>query len=194
MTGLLPVLLLWAASRRSSGPTAATFAWPTPSSPPPMPPVPAFQRGAAPPTDANTGTPLSSLAQPTPAHKPPPVAKSKAVPTHAQRAATPLERAKSAAKAKLRNAVLSRARGGLSTAFGPPMPAQKSVSVLEIQQILTSHGAKLKRDGLYGPVTANTWAKIANAKGLSPTISRGGPKIAKVVPKTYDALKVPPIP
>ena len=189
MTGLLPLFLLWAANRGTTSPglTASTFAWPTPASPPPMPPLPAFQRGGT-PADANTGTPLQSLAQPTAKHKPPPVARSPAVPT-----SSALERAKRAAKAKLKNAALSRARGA-SASFGPPMPAQQSVRVLELQKIITAHGGKLKRDGLYGPITANAWGKLANSKGLPPTISRGGPTIAKVVPSTYEALKVPPAP
>jgi hypothetical protein len=190
MTGLVPLFLLWAASQKGGGssPTATSFPWPTPSSPPPMPPMPAFQPGPA-ARDANTGTPLEALSQPTPEHKPPPVHKQAASPEHKAKP-TPLQRAKAAAKAKVKNAVLNKARGS----FSVPMPGQKSVSVLEVQTILSKHGAKLKRDGLYGPVTANTWAKIANAKGLAPTISRGGPKVAKVVPKTYEALKVPPIP
>jgi hypothetical protein len=156
-----------------------------------MPPMPAFQPGPAPAADANSGTPLSSLAQPSPEHKPPPVAKSPAAPKAIpKRAASPLAKAKAAAKQKLKHAATARARG----AFSVPLPAQKTVSVLEVQTIVNAHGAKIKRDGLYGPVTANAWAKLANAKGLAPTITRGGPKVAKVVPQTYDALKIPPIP
>lgn len=193
MTGILPLVLLWMAGRGGGSPTAATFRWPTPASPPPPPPMPAFQPGPAPAADANTGTPLQDLAAAKPGPRHPAAAKGprkKPRAPKAQQAASPLSQAKAAAKARLKNAALSRGRA----AFSVPLPATQSASVLELQKIVRAHGVAIKPDGLYGPRTANAWAQVANEKGLPPTILRGGPKVAKVVAKTYDALKMPEIP
>lgn len=198
MTGLLPLVMLWVFSKRdSSSAPASSFGmpnWPTPFSPPPMPPppIPAFDPRATPTDAASTATPLAALAHPAdnPATTPSP-AKKPRKPLAKPVKRSPAAAAAAAAKKKLSPAsALRAARGG----FSLTTTSTKNVSVLEAQQILNRLGAGLKPDGLYGPKTASAWQRIAKSKGQAPTISRVGPKIAKVSVKTYDALKVPPIP
>lgn len=193
MTGaLLPLLAIWmlnnrsgappsAAPRKKRKPKASAPRWPTPASPPPMP---AFQaRTTAPSADpSKSSTPLADL------HNNPP----QLAPAYITNSKLP-EKAKQAAI----SAFKKKSSSLLAQRFGfgaPAQPAATSVSVASLQQILTSRGYPLVRDGLYGPKTASAWTAAAKAKGLPPTIARVGPKIAKVVAQTYDALSVPAIP
>jgi peptidoglycan hydrolase-like protein with peptidoglycan-binding domain len=59
---------------------------------------------------------------------------------------------------------------------------------------LNDRGVKVTPDGLYGPKTASAWQKLAKSKGLPTTISREGPKVAKVATQAIETLAVPPIP
>lgn len=69
-----------------------------------------------------------------------------------------------------------------------------SVPVAALQKILIARGIAVAPDGLYGPRTASAWRTLAQRRQLAPTISRVGPKVAKVVTHTYEALAVPVIP
>lgn len=192
MSAVIPLLAMWLLSKTStasaSAPTIVTTPpyWPSPASPPP--PMPAFETVSPPvpattvePT-ANTGTPLAALNQA--AKRAPPKPK----PSIQKRVTNA---AKSAAKAQAKKGLSALTSSvNLSTA----QQHTSSVSVLEVQKILNARGAKLKQDGLYGPKTAAAWQAAAKKKTLPPAISRVGPKIAKVVTKTYDTLKVPAIP
>ena len=183
MTGLLPLLIMWLYSRGSGSPiTPSPTApqWPTAASPPPMPPaLPAFASQPPPKivhASADPTTSLSDLHKAPP--KPPP-------PDKHSPAATSLK------------AAAARAARGIklpSLHAKAAAPAQKSAAVLDLQTILNVRGAKLARDGKYGPKTANAWTTVARSKGLPPTISRVGPTTARVVTQTYDILAVPPIP
>lgn len=131
---------------------------------------------------------------PTTASPPPPIKAFSAKPTTSDKAAPALKpsvqkpltaeanKAKPAAKRSVKATLISR---------GAP---SRNASVAELQAIVNARGGKLKRDGLYGPATAAAWAKLANSKGLPPTISRVGPKVASVAMHTYEILKVPVIP
>lgn len=134
-------------------------AWPTPTSPPPLP---AFQ--PAPTTD--TATPLADL------HAQPP----QVAPANTD--------VKAATKAPRRPRVPRIIPGVL----------QSTVPVLRLQQALNARGANLVPDGLYGPKTAAAWMTMASSKALPPSIARVGPKVAKVVTHTFDALTLPAIP
>jgi hypothetical protein len=104
---------------------------------------------------------------------------------------------KSAAHAPAHAAVKTATRAATIKHAATIKPAAQStqpVSVLSIQDALISRGVTLKRDGLYGPKTAGAWQSMAKQKGLPPQISRLGPKTARVVSHTYDALMVPAIP
>lgn len=189
MTNILPLLLMWLWSQRHSAPAAIRTnpypqppvppQWPTASSPPP--PIPAFTPNAPPDPSANTGTPLHQLHNappaPAPAHAPP---KAAAKPKPKVLTAA-VQRARSAVKLPSLNATLA------ST------PA-KQASVSELQAIVNSHGGSLKRDGLYGPKTAAAWSALAKKRGLPATITRTGPKTAKVAVQTFDQLSMPAIP
>jgi len=142
-----------------------------------MPPaMPAFQ-SQPPPTSADTGTPLAELHSAPP--KPPPIAPVAKVLKSAAAARSAATRAAQALRLNVKKS---------------PAQAQRTASVVDLQTIANARGAKLKRDGLYGPKTASAWSSIARSKGLPATISRVGPKIARVVTQTYDTLRVPPIP
>lgn len=190
MTGLLPLFLLWAWRQGSQSTPASTVipsagpAWPTQASPPP--PISAFTPVPTPtpqPPSADTGTPLAELAHPV---LPPPAA-----PTPKRRKG---KRPKRSLASRATSAARSKAlRGRLSTS-PPTLASSMKASVRELQQILNRRGARLKEDGLYGPNTAKAWQRAARAKRQIITISRVSPTIAKVVTKTYDALKMPPIP
>lgn len=178
MTGLIPLLMIWLWSRgggvlsppRSSH-TPAAPAWPTAASPPPMPPaLPAFASQPPPApvhATADTGTPLSDL------HKTPP---------------------KIARPDKNSPAARSVRAPRVSMPARTAAVAQRSATVSDIQAILNKRGAKLPRDGLYGPRTASAWSSLAQSKGLPGSIARVGPKVARVAMQTYDALSVPAIP
>jgi hypothetical protein len=193
---LAPLLLLWAiGSKRSS--SVDVPRWPTAVSPPPPPPLPPLPppQGAAPPGvptwNAFTGVPDPASAQ-HPAESPAaPLSEllHQADVLHAAHAAA----SKAVSKAK---AAPKRLLKGIlhAPAVGPPAPAQENVSVADLQKILIRRGAKLAKDGLYGPKTAAAWKAAASAKHLSPMITRVGPKIARVANATFDALSVPAIP
>lgn len=193
MSEIVPLFLLWLFSQRGGGARAPSVPqWPTAASPPP--PLPAFTpHAAATANTADTGTPLSQLHQtpPTPAHAsstattaPKPKPKSAPPPSAARRAASAASRAVHAATTKL---------PGLPSlhASSPPL---KAADVLSLQRIINSRGGKLKPDGLYGPKTASAWSALAKQMGLPTTISRVGPKVARVAIQTFDTLSVPPIP
>lgn len=192
----IPLILLWMFNRQGGGGgTPMAPMWPSAASPPPgAPNIPAFQP-LAPPMDAtaNTGTPLADLLKqapaPPPADRPLAPAKPKAKPK-AKKPASAAARVLQAAKAR----GLRAAQGKLTASTNVPLPPQKVVSVLQVQTILNARGTKLVKDGLYGPKTANAWMAMAKKKGLPPLIQRAGPKIAKVVPQTFDTLSVPGIP
>jgi outer membrane biosynthesis protein TonB len=176
MTGLVPLLLMWLWSKRSSSPVRSPI-WPTAASPPPAPPVPAFRPQPPPPAPtAESGTPLTDLHQTPPV--PPPAEIDRPTPQPKP-------------KAKPKRAPAAAARRAVRLVPGAP---QKTVTVRDLQTVLNARGAKLTRDGLYGPKTASAWSSLAKRKGLPPTISRVSPKIARVVMHTYDALSVPAIP
>ena len=180
------LFLLWAAnnSKGKGGANAANKKrapqWPTPKSPPPMP---AFQpRATAPSADATkTSTPLAVLHSAPPA--PPP--------------ASAIETAKAKATAAVRKhttSLLAKQAARFNPLGKKAAPATSSALVSQLQTILTNHGVKISRDGLYGPRTASAWASLAKRKGLPPAITREGPKVAKVVTRTFEQLNVPPIP
>jgi hypothetical protein len=194
MTGLAPLLFMWLWSKGSGTAARPTMpAWPTAASPPPMPPaMPAFQSQPPPAPSADphgSATPLAELHQ-----APPEVVPASATASTTARVvhppASPAAKAAAAARKRVKASVPKAARG----LFTVPLPPQKAVSVLTLQKIVNARGVKIAKDGLYGPKTANAWNALAKAKGLPPMISRVGPKIAKVVPQTYDALSVPAIP
>jgi len=189
MNLVLP-LLIWAATANQNATQQGSLTkrrkepkWPTPSAPPPMP---AFNaRPTTPTADAGkTSTPLADLHNAPPKLAPASSAEPAAISAYKKKATSLLKR-KLAAKVSP-SSLSSLLRGRSDTSV--------TVSVANIQKILANRGVKLKQDGLYGPVTANAWKKVANAKGLTSTIARVSPMSAKVVSQTYDALSVPPIP
>lgn len=169
MNPLVPLFLIWSIGKRSSNKPM----WPSTASPPPPPPPP----------------PPVIVLDPT-----------QPVPTHPAESGTPLqELAKASAKAtnvhKRASSLLRKAKGVLhAPAVGPPEPAQMQVTVSDLQRALISRGAKLKKDGLYGPKTAAAWQQLARQKGLSPMITRTGPHSARVPIATYNTLSMPPVP
>lgn len=166
MSPIAALILMWAASRANGARSSATKppAWPTPASPPPMP---AFKPKPTPTARTDTATPLAAL------HAKPPTPP----PATTDAAARP--------KAAPRTARVPRIVPGVLTSTLP---------VARLQKALIARGAKLVPDGLYGPKTAAAWAKMAASKGLPPTITRKGPKLADVVTHTFDALSLHPIP
>ena len=202
MIDVLPLFLLWAATKKSNGKSAAVQRktrepkWPTPSSPPP---IPAFQPRPTPTADpGGTSTPLAELHA-----APPTVTPANAIETTKQAAkpqAAKPQAARQAATAALRKRAPSLVRQGalslnpFAAKKKPAPPATSSALVSQLQKILSSHGVRVTRDGLYGPKTATAWSALARKKGLAPAISREGPKVAKVVTQTFEQLSVPPIP
>jgi hypothetical protein len=166
--------------------------WPTPLSPPP--PVPAFQpQPTHPSAEPNVSLQdLHNAPQPIPdrtnsAHSLADVAKKKKK--------KPRSPGQQAADAAVLAYAKKRAAKGYTTGpltNGPNQTVAQSVET--IQRVLNARGAKLVRDGLYGPKTANAWIKAASAKGLKSEIVRRGPKLVTVNAHTYDILAVPPIP
>jgi hypothetical protein len=183
MSALLPLILLWLSTRRTAPPPSAAAPrkaapprWPTPASPPPMP---AFQSAPTPSADpSHSSTPLADL------HNNPP---SLAPASNAEPAAI---KAKAIAAFKKKSTSLLQQRLA-SSPFGS---SATTVPVASLQRILIKRGVKLAPDGLYGPRTAQAWAKLATSRLLPPTISRVGPKSARVVTRTFDSLSVPAIP
>lgn len=185
---LVPLFLIWLVANRSHGGGTAAApsmpAWPTPASPPPAPPAPlpaAFQ--PQPTTHAESGTPLQELHAAT--EQPPPA-----------NAIEPAQAAKKKAKPKSK---LSTAKSKLSSAKSKLSTAKAAAdsqvsSVANLQSILNARGAKLKKDGLYGPKTAQAWSTAARKQSLSPTIARVGPTVARVSKQTFESLKTPPAP
>jgi peptidoglycan hydrolase-like protein with peptidoglycan-binding domain len=161
--------------------------------------MPAFQAQPPPMPDANTGTPLSELHRKP--ERPPPAAanepaqqaakaKKKAA---AKKKATPPSAASRAARAARTRvpAALRKAapKAAASVQVGPAKVAPtRDASVADLQNILNKRGAKLKKDGLYGPKTAGAWSAAARGEGLPTTITRVGPKVARVIASTYEAL------
>lgn len=167
MDPITSLLLLFLAQGKGGGasqPRTRSPAWPTPSSPPPMP---AFKPQVSPSADATqTSTPLAEL------HASPP---------SPPRATTDATRPKAAP----RTARVPRIVPGMLTST---LPVQR------LQQALNARGAKLVPDGLYGPKTAAAWAKMATSKGLPGMITRKAPTLADVATHTFDALSLPAIP
>lgn len=175
MMGLAPLFLIWLASRRSAAlPMAPMPTWPTPGSPPPMPPppMPAFQ--PQPTTHAESGTPLQDLHT---AHEIPPPA-------------TAIEPAQQKQKQKPKAKAKPKSKAAAAKAAADTQVA----TVASVQSILNARGAKLKKDGLYGPKTAAAWSAAARKKSLPATISRVGPTVARVSRQAYESLKTPAIP
>lgn len=172
MTAIVPLLFMWLWSQRNGTQRTATEPhWPTSASPPPQPPIPAFQSQHP---SADTATPLADL------HTSPPVA------PHADAA--------NAAKAAALHAVKSKLPKvphipGLSSG-----QAKSNHAVKDLQTILNRRGAGLVYDGKYGPKTAAAWANMARSANLPTYITRVGPGTAKVTTHTFDILSVPPIP
>lgn len=184
--GALLLGLLLLASRDNKAPAAPGGGggpprWPTPLSPPPMP---AFQSQIPPPPSADTATPLSEL------HRAPPKVRPVDKSGPAARAA-----AAAAARASAARDVAHSVKVPLHVKIpGRAAPERTAAAVIDLQKVVNARGGKLKPDGLYGPKTASAWSALARSKGLPATISRGGPKTAWVESRTYDALRVPPIP
>ena len=174
---LTPLLLLWAiGSKRAS---ADAPAWPTSASPPPMPPMPPpppplapLASAAAPHADANSGAPLSELLKQADAVH------------HA--AAVPKKLSAKSLAASMPGALFIAPNSGKVTLF--------NVSVADLQTALIRRGAKLKKDGLYGPKTAAAWQAAAKQKKLPTAIARVDPKIARVAKQTFQVLSVPAVP
>lgn len=192
MSEIVPLVLLWALSQRGSGGQSSSHAnppqWPSTHSPPPMPAfVPFSPFGSNVPVPPH-GTTLPALHQGAgKAPKPKP------------KTASPVTRARQAATNAARQAASKTASAALSSFdLRNLMPGTRPVSVTkavsELQTIVNTRGGALKRDGLYGPRTAAAWSALARKQGLPADISRGGPKVARVVAHTYDVLSVPPIP
>jgi peptidoglycan hydrolase-like protein with peptidoglycan-binding domain len=99
---------------------------------------------------------------------------------------------KAAAKRKAASAVTSAL--ARFNPFGGGSTPTTTATVSTLQKILTDRGVRVARDGLYGPKTAGAWKALAQSKGLPTTISREGPKVAKVATQAIETLAVPPIP
>jgi hypothetical protein len=200
---VVPLFLLWLWQRATGGsgpPSVPT--WPTTASPPPMP---AFVPHPASTPSADTGTPLADLhtkasTAPTTHHEIVPHAaqpKTRAAPAAQSARQTATHAATQAATHAASQAARSVHVPTLREGWGltqSKSPAVHDAAVSDLQSILIARGAKLKRDGLYGPNTARAWSTLAKQQKLSPTIARVGPKTARVATHTYDVLSVPPIP
>ena len=180
---LTPLLLLWAIGSKRSA-SADVPAWPTSASPPPMPPMPPpppplapLASAAAPHADANSGAPLSELLK-----------QADAVHHAAQTAkkAVPKKLSAKSLAASMPGALFIAPNSGKVTLF--------NVSVADLQTALIRRGAKLKKDGLYGPKTAAAWQAAAKQKNLPTAIARVDPKIARVAKQTFQVLSVPAVP
>jgi hypothetical protein len=70
----------------------------------------------------------------------------------------------------------------------PSKAGMSKANVGQIQDILIKLGAKLKRDGLWGPATAAQWVSSAKRRKLDGTINRAGPMDAWIVQPAFDEL------
>lgn len=197
---LLPLLALWAWNRRQGGGSGTGLKpppWPTTSSPPP---VPAFAPGPAatahaPAHNAETATPLATLHAHSEAPAATPAHPSDAIPKHTRTPTKAVTQAAHTAAKKAAHSALQKAVAKVPSIPHPTSGASlKAVTVADLQAILINRGQKLTHDGLYGPKTASAWSALAKQKGLPTSITRVGPKIARVAAQTYDALAVPAIP
>lgn len=186
MSALFPLVFMWLLTQRAAVQRAPSEPqWPTAASPPPQPPIPAFQpqhgvQHQSTHATADTGTPLADL------HNAPPAAP----PADAGNVATAAAKhAANALKSKLPKVPKVPHVPGLSKS-----QPKKAVTVSSIQQILNARGAGLVFDGKYGPKTTAAWANLARSKNLPTYITRNGPTSVKVDSHTYDVLSVPPIP
>ena len=184
-----PLIVMWAfANRFGSAPARASVRkaspprWPTPASPPPMPAFQAQTRAAPSADPGQSSTPLADL------HANPPRIAPASAPDAIKRSAI------RAFKTRSTSLLKQRARSANPLDILRPSNTAASVSVAAVQRVLSSRGVKIVQDGLYGPRTASAWSKLAASKGLPPTIARVGPKVAKVVARTYESLSVPAIP
>jgi len=200
MMDLAPLVLLWLIGGSKRSAAVDVPPWPTSASPPPppaLPPLP-MPQGAAPP-----GVPTWDAVPTTP-----PATAQHPAESPSQRLSELLEQADavhaaneaarkvvSKAKAKAKAAPKKLLKGVIhAPAFGPPIAPEENVPVADLQKILANRGAKLARDGLYGPKTASAWQALARQKKLSTTIRRVGPKTARVATDTFTKLSVPAIP
>lgn len=205
MSQLLPLILAWMFANSGTQAQASLSrkrksapAWPTPSSPPPMP---AFESQPSAHDASSTATPLAAL------HNAPP--KVRKATTEPANLATPhaikqnaIDAFKKKSTSLLKKQLSSRApslatkaTSSLSSLFHPSSaPTATTVPVANLQKILAQRGYKLVQDGLYGPKTAAAWTKAAKSKGLPSNIARASGTTAKVATRAYDALSVPPIP
>lgn len=203
MSQLLPLILAWmfansspskaqaSLTRKKRGKKKSAPAWPTPTSPPPMP---AFKSQPSAHDASATATPLAQLhnAAPQPPHlSTPSDIKATAISAFKKKSTSLLKR-QLASRAP---SMASKATSSLSSLFSnSAAPTTTTVTVANLQKILAQRGYTLVQDGLYGPKTAGAWSKLAKSKGLPSTIARASGKTAKVAARAYDALSVPPIP
>lgn len=172
---LLPLILLWAASKQCAAPSSP--AWPSTIDPPPPPPLPKPPATPATPANAETGTPLSDLAQP------------------AQDLAAKVR--SEAERVVRKNLGLKKPKAKPAAARSTPAfldyaPPSYDVSVADLQKVLIRRGYKaIKKDGLYGPKTELAWKALATGKRLPAAIVRLAPKIARVNKETFAALSIP---
>src|SRR6266571_5070093 len=131
MTSFIPLLFLWLWGQRCERERPSTIVWPTAASPPP--PMPAFQPQKNAPS-ADTGTPLSEL------HVAPPLVGPLRIEPYPDQ--PPSTKPKPAKKKSLLKKGLSF--GLKQRPISVPEPPQKSVTVLELQQILNARGATIK--------------------------------------------------
>jgi len=189
MSDLVPLLLLWLASKARGGGSSRPN-WPSAASPPPPPPPssplpPAAPGAAAPPSDQpNIPGAFSD--------------------TIKARDAFYGEVKKAAKQGKLIDQTRRIAReekqlkpivvpGKTTPAFLRFNP-QMDVSVADLQKVVIRHGGKIRKDGLYGPLTAAAWQALASKRGLQPNIERLSSKIARVATKTFTTLNSPHVP
>lgn len=202
--------------RPPPSPTSAPL-WPTTISPPPLaaftpmpqPPHAPEPAAPAPPTpSAETATPLATLLHTPPTPPTTHAAPSAPIPRHTRAAAkitTPHAAVHKAAAQQLAKMAPQLPWKGppigpqaipARAAIAKPKPAPKTTLrqavVADLQAIMIARGARITKDGLYGPKTAGAWSELAHKKGLPPQIKRVNSKIASVSSVTYDALAVPP--
>lgn len=70
----------------------------------------------------------------------------------------------------------------------PSKTGMTKVNVGQVQDVVRALGSTIKRDGLFGPNTANAWKTAATRRKLDGAIDRAGPIEAWVVPATFQAL------
>ncbi len=93
------------------------------------------------------------------------------------------------ATTKVSLAPATKSSGSLATkASEPSKTGLTKISIGAAQDILNKLGAKIKRDGLFGPTTAKAWGTAAKAKKTDAVFDRAGPMEAWVDPKALAAL------